>query len=162
MLLCELNKEAATIAPTIAFGGGMTSPQNFFSEHDQFAEYVRRAQMETELKARMEAKTDTQKGTRRNLLGLGALGALAGGAIGYKTGGKAGIMPAALAGGALGGLSGVMLPSSIGNVTLGAGIGAIPGAIAGLEFGKKHPQYGMPAMIAGSLGGAALGGYVGK
>ena len=153
------------VGPTVSLGipmGGSQGSSPFFTEHQEFQDYINQIRQRAAVEAATQATGNAESGARRNLLGLSALGGLGGGLIGYHRGGSlAAAAPAAGLGALMGGVSGLTLPSSLGDATLGAGIGAIPGAYLGHQLGKKYPKHAIPALIAGLLGGAGLGGVMG-
>lgn len=157
------------VGPTVSLGiptGGPPVPvASFFSDHAAFQDYINKIKLDAAIRAENEARGSAEAGSRRNLLGLAALGGLGGGLIGAHRAKKNKLeaaMSPALLGAALGGIGGTVMPSSIGDVSMGAGLGAIPGAYLGAQIGKKYPKYAIPGLIAGLLGGAGLGAAIGK
>jgi len=149
------------VGPTVSLG--MPGQQSSFAEHEAFQNYVNQIRQKAVMEAEMQATGQAEAGSRQNLLGLSALGGLGGGLIGYHQGGNlAAAMPAAGLGAALGAVAGLSAPSGMGGMSMGAGLGAIPGAYLGKQLGKQYPKYALPALIAGLLGGAGIGGVMGR
>lgn len=102
----------------------------------------------------------------------GAAGGALGGVGGAMAGGVGGGLAGGLAGGALGGTAGAGLGALAGGAgayqashnprlaALGALAGGASGALSGAGLGAS--LVGVPAALAGQLGGAALGGYAGQ
>jgi len=151
------------VGPTVSLGmPGQQSSQPFFSEHEAFQNYVNQIRQQAVIEAAAQATGDAESGARRNVLGLSALGGLGGGLIGYHRGGNlAAALPGVGLGAGIGGIAGLSAPSGMGNMALGAGLGAVPGAYLGKQLGNKYPKYAIPALVAGLLGGAGLGGAMG-